>query len=297
MARIVQISALLALAATGIWGQSPLAFEVASIKPAPTPTPELRRAGLIHSGVKIDNARADFGGISLFALMTRAYRVRYYQINGPDWMSKTLFDILAKLPAGSSADQVPEMLQTLLVERFKLTLHRDTKESAVYALVVGKDGPKLTAKPADYDPAAKNTLRPMTLDDFAAMLSTALDKPVVDKTELPGEYMLSSAAILQAVIQEARMRALANAGGIGGAPADGAAAPPGANAFSIVQTLGLKLEPRKLPLPMLTVDHIEKAPTENYAQPLPPVADRCGNYCPPLFIFWAIRNANSSAWS
>src|SRR5207245_11222603 len=69
------------------------------------------------------------------------------KFNGPDWLGSERYDIVAKLPPNSSRDQIPLMLQTLLAERFKLTLHREKKVMPVYALVAGKNGSKL--HPAD----------------------------------------------------------------------------------------------------------------------------------------------------
>ena len=94
---------------------------------------------------------ADFSGASLASFISRAYRVRSFQISGPQWMNTTRFDIFAKLPGGASPDQVLEMLQTLLAERFRLVLHRESKEFPVYMLVVGKEGPKLAPCPAVFD--------------------------------------------------------------------------------------------------------------------------------------------------
>src|SRR6185437_10301848 len=65
----------------------------------------------------------------------------------PDWIEQARFDIVAKLPEGTTQDQIPEMLVALLADRFKLTVHRENKEHAIYALVAGKNGPKL--KPAE----------------------------------------------------------------------------------------------------------------------------------------------------
>jgi uncharacterized protein (TIGR03435 family) len=62
-------------------------------------------------------------------------------------LSAARFDIHAKLPAGGSEEQVPQMLQALLVDRFKLAAHREQKEQNVYALVVGQDGSKLEPSP------------------------------------------------------------------------------------------------------------------------------------------------------
>jgi len=89
--------------------------------------------------------------MSLSDLIRTAYRVKAYQVAGPDWMNVERYDIQATIPEGASPDQVPEMLQTLLAERFKLTFHRDSKEHSVYALVVAKGGPKL--KESEPEPA------------------------------------------------------------------------------------------------------------------------------------------------
>ena len=79
--------------------------------------------------------------------MQNAYSVKDYQVTCPAWMDEQRFDISAKLPDGATKDQAPEMLQNLLKERFKVTLHREKKDHPIYALVAGKNGPKL--KPAE----------------------------------------------------------------------------------------------------------------------------------------------------
>jgi uncharacterized protein (TIGR03435 family) len=94
-------------------------------------------------GAHVDGARAEYTYMALRELIVLAYKVKPFQITGPDWMVNTRFDIQAKMPDGSKKDDAPEMLQSLLEDRFKLTLHRETKEHAVLALVVGKGGPKL----------------------------------------------------------------------------------------------------------------------------------------------------------
>jgi len=123
---------------------SKLEFEVASIKPSELPTPAMVASGKIHAGMKVDAARVDIGLMPMMGLITKAYDVKQYQVVGPDWMLTTPFDIVAKMPEGATKEQVPQMLQSLLADRFKLTLHRETKEHSVYALVVGKGGPKVT---------------------------------------------------------------------------------------------------------------------------------------------------------
>ena len=87
--------------------------------------------------------------LSLDNLIAIAYRVKRYQISGPDWMASERFDIAAKLPAGAAEKEIPEMLQALLEDRFQMKMHRESRELPVYALVVGKGGPKMQESPAD----------------------------------------------------------------------------------------------------------------------------------------------------
>src|SRR5690242_335411 len=91
------------------------AFEVASIKPA---DPRLSNSFFI--GMSADRAMVTYTNITLKDCIRGAWRVRDFQIAGPDWISKARYDISAKLPPGASADQIPEMLQGLLAERFRL---------------------------------------------------------------------------------------------------------------------------------------------------------------------------------
>ena len=143
-------------AACVLFAQAP-SFEVASIKPSPPLNPADVAAGKLHVGFSIDGARLDIGFLSLADLIPIAYKVKRYQVSGPDWMPVQRFDILAKLPDGASEKQVPEMLQALLAERFKLAIHRENRERSVYALVVGKDGPKMKEAPPDPDNPAPET--------------------------------------------------------------------------------------------------------------------------------------------
>ncbi len=127
---------------------TPLSFDVATIKPSGPLDPAAIVSGKAHVGVSIDQARVDIGSGTVMGLVCMAYKVRPYQIAGnPEWMSAGLnadrFDILAKMPEGTNKDQVPEMMQSLLVERFKLAVHREKRDTPVYVLVVGKGGPKL----------------------------------------------------------------------------------------------------------------------------------------------------------
>src|SRR5437763_800466 len=138
----VSMSAVI-FAAAILCGQTPApTFEVATVKLAPALTPDLVISGKMRIGMRSDAGRVEFGFMSLRDLIMAAYEVKSFQITGPDWMTAQRFDIVAKLPEGATKEQAPKMLQALLAERFGLTLHRDNKEVPVYALMVGKGGPK-----------------------------------------------------------------------------------------------------------------------------------------------------------
>jgi uncharacterized protein (TIGR03435 family) len=306
-------------AACAAFGQAPAAapaFEVASVKPSGPLNPELIKSGKMPIGLKIDAARVDIGSLSLADLIRMAYRVKQYQISGPDWMSTERFDVHAKLPDGASSEQVPEMLQALLAERFKLTIHRESKEHAMYALIVGKNGSKLKESTPDDPPSSdappatpgagtgqvrlsgniegkggvtvsggpngtmrmsmgpEGTMRmetsKMTLAQLAEVLSRFVDRPVVDMTELKGNYQVTlelSMDVLRNVAKSAGVNipAQPSAGGDAGkSPADAASDPSGSSSiFASVQQMGLRLEARKAPIDLIVVDHLEKTPTEN----------------------------------
>jgi len=117
---------------------------VASIRPsAPITT------GQVKAGVHIDGSRIICNYLSLKDYIGMAYRVKMHQISGPDWLGSARFDIAATLPAGVARERVLDMMQVLLAERFRLKLHRDTKEFPVYGLVSGKGGLKMKESTAD----------------------------------------------------------------------------------------------------------------------------------------------------
>ncbi len=140
------------LAAAAALAQTP-AFEVATVRESPPMTPESFRSGKLHLGMNVDEARVDIGSMPLATLIQIAYGVKEFQVSGPDWLRQERFDIVAKIPEGVSKDRVPDMLQALLAERFKLALHRENKDHPIYALVAGKNGPKLKPAAEVEDPA------------------------------------------------------------------------------------------------------------------------------------------------
>jgi len=256
-------------AAAGAFGQSAPAsanFEVATIKSAVPITPDLLMSGKAHIGRKIDKAYADFGGESLVSLIAYAYGVKTFQVLGLDPTSAPRFDVLAKLPKGASTDAVPEMMRALLAERFHLKLHTASKDLSVYALVIGKGGSTLLPKAADYKPDYRvwsgpepsNELVPQTMEDYAKVLCQAVDRPVVDQTGLKGEFMVPMFAALragQAYEIELKAPERAERGIVFETPPD--------SDISKALIGGLKLEPRKLPMKMIVVEHVDATPTAN----------------------------------
>jgi uncharacterized protein (TIGR03435 family) len=207
------------LASAALFAQAPVVrpeFEVASIKPAAPD--EFNRAG---AGMHLDGSQVSYKYLSLHNYIAAAYRLKGYEILGPDWLASQRFDITAKLPAGASVKQIPEMLQALLEDRFQMKIHREKKEVPVYGLVLGKGGLKMQSSPPDLgkesqaggatvDVAATrqaggvkvglgngayyvfgdNKLegRKMSVSRMADTLAAFVGRPVVDMTELKGNY-------------------------------------------------------------------------------------------------------------
>jgi uncharacterized protein (TIGR03435 family) len=233
-------------------------FEVATIKPSKPGTP--------GKGFGVRGRHFSTKNTSVSDIITFAYGVHARQITGgPAWLETDKYDLDAQ-PDGEGQPndkQWKTMVQKLLADRYKLTFHREKKELSVYAIVVGKTGPKLTK--SEGDPNGLPALffrrlgmlpaRNATIADFAGLMQAAvLDRPVVDQTRLPGRYDFT----LTWTPDEFQF---------GGqvpntpAPPGNAEAPP--DLFTAMQQqLGLKFESTKAPAEVLAIDHVEK-PSEN----------------------------------
>src|SRR5262249_10875140 len=120
----------LLISLTPAFGQKPaggLQFEVASIKAADPITPATIASGKLHIGMNIQGTRVDIGYMSLADLIPIAFNMKAFQVAGPEWMRDQRFDIIGKMPEGATKEQVPEMLQALLAERFQLKVHRENR--------------------------------------------------------------------------------------------------------------------------------------------------------------------------
>jgi uncharacterized protein (TIGR03435 family) len=257
----VGLIAVLALSVSGVFAQgtqaspgSGPAFDVATIKPTPPDAKAGRyitMQGPNHFVVKY---------YTLKLLIAAAYNLSPKVISGgPAWADSDHFDIEALTPGDARPPQPEQMamLRNLLADRFKLGFHREDKEFSIYALEVAKDGPKLkeSTAPAS-DPAQLiSTVYPQhihlpaknaSMGDFASLLQRALlDRPVVDRTGLPGKYDFD----LDWAPDETQF-----GGEVPVAPAD-AQAPPFFTA--IQQQLGLRLEAMRGTVAALVIDRAE----------------------------------------
>jgi len=197
--------------------------------------------------MNINGSRAEYGFMSLADLIPYAYHVERYQLSGPSWMNETRWDILAKIPEGQPADRAPEMMQNLLVERFKLSIHRENREQSVYALVVGQGGLKIKEEVHEEEPVvggglnvrinndgvaisdgATATMRmtpspnggvrlqmaKITMAALADRLTQFMDRPVVDATRLKGNYQVTLDLPIDVMRRHGLCAEIGSAGGI-----------------------------------------------------------------------------------
>jgi uncharacterized protein (TIGR03435 family) len=166
-------------------------FEVASIKVSQTPPG--RGLASLREDINTDPARLTMGNVSLNVAIRWAYKLGVYEISGPDWLSTTRFDIMAKAASPVPEDQLRLMLQSLLKERFKLEVHRQASQLSGYALVVGKNGTKLHPVEGGGEGSMTGAAlvfegHKMPLSRLADIISGVLKMPVKDMTMLEEFY-------------------------------------------------------------------------------------------------------------
>lgn len=276
MRTVVLVPVIAVLACCSVRADDGPAFDVASVKPSvkpPNGSNGWTRVRMDGGPDTPDPTRIDYQNVSMSNLITRAYGIEHWQLNGPDWMGGETFDITAKVPAGATKEQFLLMLQNLLAERFQLRVHREAKEMATYSLTAGKNGAKLKphveTPPASADSAAagpgplkrdpqgypilsqgmtmassngKTRLRDSDRDIawLIGHISGQLGATVSDDTGLRGHY-------------DIELYWSSQRGDDGGPDLPEAMA----------QQLGLKLEKKKGPVEMLVVDRLEKVPSGN----------------------------------
>lgn len=261
-----------------------LRFEVATVRRVEIPDMDGRTlAPKIDGGIgTADPHRISYHGTWLMGLMVDAFGVRADQIAGvPQPVKTSRYDIVANIPDGATKEQFNVMLGNLLRDRFHLRFHMDTKIIPVYALRVGKNGPKFkqTASHDDSTIPARTsgardpqgfpivtpnfkgivgwpasgevhwTAQDVPMSNLASLLeSPVVGRPIVDETSLTGHYDFKISLP-----------------GIGRRPTDpSVAADPAPSVFTAVQEqLGLKLEPSTHSFPQLIIDSIDRDPVDN----------------------------------
>jgi uncharacterized protein (TIGR03435 family) len=233
--------------------------------------------------------RLDVSCETVASLIQLAYAGRSYApvSGGPAWINSDRYRIDAKAEGPESTEKMTgPILQALLEDRFQLKIHRDSREAPVYEMTVAKGGPKLQraaegacisypTKTLVRRPAGQKLMpcgfffgkkkdapgiftvntRGMNLTAFADDLSHVMDRPVVDKTGLPGMFALYAEFIPDESMPGLLGRKLF-------AP-NGTPAEPGPSIIAALQQqLGLKLEPAKGLREYLVIDHVGR-PSEN----------------------------------
>jgi uncharacterized protein (TIGR03435 family) len=237
---------------------------VVSIKPAQQPT----WGRPVLWGIGSDLEQATYSHQTVLGLIASAYEVGPERISGgPEWIRSYAFDIVAKLPPNTPTVRIPVLLKALLGERFGLVVRHETKEAPVYAMVPGKGGPKLKPSPDTSGPhssgafssvplkpvaggakvgicCGRSELHRVTMATFAELLAAHTDRPVIDRTGISGIFEIS----------------LHWAGDDSPAGPDAGAEP---SIYTAVQEqLGIKLDPLRVPLDFLFVQHVDK-PSQN----------------------------------
>jgi len=246
-----------------------------------------------------DPGRITWTNVRLGRVMQVAYDLPADRISGPDWLFHDVVTIVATVPAGTSVGDFRLMVQNLLAERFKLAVHRETKQVSGYALEIAKNGPKLEesgknsvqanrgAKPESKRDEACRGCNAIVIQDESGFPAPRPGNPIF----LPGTGFSATIAVNgknRASVLNGGAQAIADyLGNAVGSPvedrteltgiydvhlefvpdspsATAAAAEPGTGIFDAVQwELGLKLTPKKVPVETLIIDHLEKIPTEN----------------------------------
>ena len=252
-----------ALLSGGAFAQSagsPPGFDVADVHASARSTNPFMSGGVLR-GDRYELRKATMVDLISFAYTLEADKV----IGGPSWLETDRFDVIAKAPPATSPDTVRLMLQALLADRFKLTVHKDNKTLPTYALLVGNGKPKLKEAaesgntgcqpqpPPPPQPGAipylAITCHNMTMEAFARFLrgvgGAYLTSPVADSTGLKGGWDFDLKWT-----PTRGMLVLAGADGV--------------SLFDAVdKQLGLKLELQNISTPAIIVDSVNRKPADN----------------------------------
>jgi uncharacterized protein (TIGR03435 family) len=219
-------------------------FEVASVKPS--------NGG--QRGIWNSPERLSILNMTLKSILIEAYAVKDNNIFGPAWIDADRFEItakmspdIAKLPEGERWKQIHAMMQTLLADRFKLQVHRETREMPVYALLPAKGGVKLirSGPPSDYwvhtvGGHGSLTAKQIPMDQLLSILGGSLHREVLDESGIDGVFDIK----------------------LDWAPDETKASDKPSLFTALQEQAGLRLEARKAPREVVVVDRAER-PSEN----------------------------------
>jgi uncharacterized protein (TIGR03435 family) len=248
------------------------AFEVASVRQS---AESGGRFTLTGGPGTSDPGRITYTNVPLRRVLLIAYDFSNHQILGPDWLNTLRYDITAKVQEGATKEQFQAMLRSLLIARFQMAIHQESRELSIYSLLIAKGGPRI--KPATETASAdeqlaevkgegrdgfpvvqlrspgmvietrngqaRSTAKEVSMAKFADFLTGQVGRPVIDRTGLAATYSFALYFTPQ-----------------GAVAADDTQ--PGIFA-GLQEQLGLKLEPGRGPVELLIVDRAEKVPTEN----------------------------------
>jgi uncharacterized protein (TIGR03435 family) len=245
---------LLALTASLALAQSPTpppSFEVASIRMVDPHTAEDLQRGIgLFSMSSFPTNLFTVHNAPLSFLIQIAYTVDTQDniLGMPGWMESQEYDLSAKVEGDQqlTLEQIRPMLQQLFAQRFHLVVHRQSKLVSGFALVVAKGGAKLQPGNAKRKPGGQilpNSFNFWSMDvaHFVTVLARPAGQPVIDKTGLTGAYDFK----------------------LSYAPANDPDSPLPSFFTAIQDQLGLKLEPQKVSVETLVIDHVDRVPTEN----------------------------------
>jgi uncharacterized protein (TIGR03435 family) len=239
-------------------------FEIADVHVSPKTLHPTKRTSFRDGRFELEMA-------TMTDLIATAWGIEPHKVlGGPDWLDMERFDVIARAPSGTTQQALRPMLQSLLEKRFGLAVHMDQRPFvAAYVLSVGSGKPKLKesdsaapgcqrqAQPPEAGPIPA-VCHGLTMAAFAAQLGGAagdyLNAPVVDNTKLEGAWDFT--------LKWTPRGRLAAAGAEGITIFD-----------AIDKQLGLKLEAKQIPAPVLVVDRVNRKPTDNppgVAASLPP---------------------------
>lgn len=227
-------------------------FEVAAVKPSPKEPPTLaERAAGRRPGFQVTGDRLDAREVPVRFLLGRAYQAPPIYVLGEDWLD-TKYDVAAKLPAGSSDQQVPDMLRNLFETRFGVRMHRETRAMPVYVLKRGAGGVRMKELPPDtpfsvtYTPT--QVVASATLQSIGGVLGLAgLERRTINQTGLTATYEIPFDRML---IFGGTRNSLDDSDAL-------------ARIQEALEPLGLTIARAQETTEVVVIDHIEHTPSDN----------------------------------